>query len=144
MLKVFDWVVLLLHKDGLNIDELQFGFQQDTSTNMCTWLAVETIEYFLRNGSDVFACVMDMTKAFDKVQHSKLFWKLVEKGIPPIFIRLLLEMYEKQQANVQWNGVLSNPSPITNGVKQCYLLFYTVYTSMASLHALGKRKQGVR
>ena len=102
ILKMFDWVVLLLHKDGLNIDELQFGFQQDTSTNMCTWLAVETIEYFLRNGTDVFACVMDMTKAFDKVQHSKLFWKLVEKGIPPIFIRLLLEMYEKQQANVRW------------------------------------------
>ena len=86
ILKVFDWVVILLHKDGLNIDELQFGFQQDTSTNMCTWLVVETIEYFLRNGSDVFACFMDMTKAFDKVQHSKLFWKLVEKGIPPIFI----------------------------------------------------------
>ena len=35
ILKVFDWVVLLLHKDCLNIDELQFGFQQDTSTNMC-------------------------------------------------------------------------------------------------------------
>ena len=56
---------------------------------MCTWLAVETNEYYLRNGSDVFACVMDMTTAFDKVQHSKPFWKLVEKGVPPIFIRLL-------------------------------------------------------
>ena len=60
-------MVLLLHRDGLNIGELQFGFQQDTSTNMCTWLAVETIEYYLRNGSGLFACVMDMTKAFDKV-----------------------------------------------------------------------------
>ena len=127
ILKVIDWVVLLLHKDGLNIDELQFGFQQDTSTNMCTWLAVETIEYFLRNGSDVFACVMDMTKAFDKVQHSKLFWKLVEKGIPPIYIRLLLEMYEKQQANVRWNGVLSNPFPVTNGVKQGAVLSPILY-----------------
>ena len=127
ILKVFDWVVLLLHKDGLNIDELRFGFQQNTSTNMCTWLAVETIEYFLRNGSDVFACVMEMTKAFDKVQHSKLFWKLVEKGIPPIFIRLLLEMYEKQQANVRWNGVLSNPFPVTNGVKQGAVLSPILY-----------------
>ena len=104
ILKVFDWVVLLLHRDDLKIDELQFGWQQDTSTNMCTWLAVETIEYYQRNGSDLFACVMDMTKAFDKVRHSKLFWKLVEKGVPPIFIRLLLEMCEK----IRWHGVLSN------------------------------------
>ena len=87
---MFDWVGLLLHSDGLKIDELQYGFQQDTSTNMCTWLTVETIEYCLRNGSDVFACVMDMTKSFDKVQHSKPFWKLVDKGVPPIFILLLL------------------------------------------------------
>ena len=95
ILKVFDWVVLLLYSDDLKVDELQFGFQQNTSTSMCTWLAVETIEYFIRNGSDVYVCVMGMTKAFDTVQHSKLFWKLVDKGIPPIYIRLLLIMYEK-------------------------------------------------
>ena len=124
---MFDWVVLLLHKDDLKIDELQFEFQQDTSTNMCTWLAVETIEYYLRNGSDVFACVMDMTKAFDKLQHSKLLWKLVEKGVPPIFLRLLLEMYEKQQANVRWNGVLSNSFPVKNGVKQGAVLSPILY-----------------
>ena len=86
ILKVFDWVVLLPYSDDLKVDELQFGFQQNTSTSMCTWLAVEAIEYFIRNGSDVCVCVMDMTKAFDKVQHSKLFWKLVDKGIPPIYI----------------------------------------------------------
>ena len=69
----------MLFSDNLKVDELQFGFQQKTSTSMCTWLAVETIEHFTRNGSDVFVCVMDMTKSFDKVQHSKLFWKLVDK-----------------------------------------------------------------
>lgn len=42
---------------------------------MCTWLAVETIDYFSRNGSDVFTCVMDMTKAFDHVRQSTLFGK---------------------------------------------------------------------
>ena len=69
----------------------------------------------------VFANVMDMTKAFDKVQHSKLSWKLVEKGIPPIFIRLLLEVYER------WNGVLSNSFPVTNGVKQGAVLSPILY-----------------
>ena len=85
ILKVFDWVVLLLYSDDLKVDELQFGFQQNTSTSMCTWLAVEAIEYFMGNGSDVYVCVMDMTKAFDTVQHSKFFWKPVDKGIPPIY-----------------------------------------------------------
>ena len=35
ILKVFDWVVLLLYSDDLKVDELQFGFQQKPpSTSM--------------------------------------------------------------------------------------------------------------
>ena len=34
ILKVFDWVILLLYGDKLNTDELQFGFKQRTSTSM--------------------------------------------------------------------------------------------------------------
>ena len=61
LLKIFDWILLLLFDEELKIDELQFGFQRNTSTTMCTWVAVETIDYFLRNGSDVFTCVMDIS-----------------------------------------------------------------------------------
>ena len=144
ILKVFDWVVLLLYSDDLKVDELQFGFQQNTSTSMCTWLAVEAIEYFMRNGSDVYVCVMGMTKAFDTVQHSKLFWKPVDKGIPPIYIRLLLIMYEKQQASVRWNNILSKPFPLNNGVKQGAVMspmLYCVYTD-GLLKLLRKKKTG--
>ena len=93
-------------------------------------LAAETIEYYLRNGSDLFACVMDMTKAFDKS--------------PPIYIRLPLEMYEKQQANVRWNGVLSNSFPVTNGVKQGTIIsptLYCIYIDGLFTH-LWKKKTG--
>ena len=100
-LKIFNWIILLLHGDKLSTDELQFGYQQNnTSTNMCTWLAIETIDYFLRNGSEVFVGVMDMSKAFDNVKQSVLFWKLIDKDIPPIYLRLLLNIYIKQRANV--------------------------------------------
>ena len=36
-------------------------------------------------------------------------------------------MYEKQQSNVRWNGVLSNPFPVTNGIKQGSVLSPILY-----------------
>ena len=118
VLKIFDWVLLLIFGDKLHLDDLQFGYQENCSTNMCTWMAVETVDHFMRNGSDIYACVMDMKKAFDTVQHSVLFRKLLGRGIPPVYIRLLMVMYGKQSANVKWNGSSSANFSIRNGVKQ--------------------------
>ena len=131
ILKIFDWVLLLLFEKELFTDELQFGFQDKTSTTMCTWLAIETIDYYMRNGSEVFVGVMDMTKAFDKVKQSTLFWKLIKRGISLVFLRLLVDMYSKQMGCVTWNGKNSNTFSIRNGVKQGGVIsprLYCIYT----------------
>ena len=85
---------------------------------MCTWAVLETIGYFMRNGSDVYACTMDMTKAFNLLKHSLLFKKLMVSGLPVIFIRLLLHIYMMQTANVKWNGEYSSFFNLCNGVRQ--------------------------
>ena len=94
---------------------------------MCTWALLETISYFLRNGSEVFACTIDMTKAFDLVQHSLLFRKLLQAGLPTIFIRLLLVIYIKQFANVKWNNSYSSMFSLRNGVRQGGVLSAILY-----------------
>ena len=94
---------------------------------MCTWLAIETISHFVNNGSEVFTCVMDMTKAFDNIKHSVLFRKLMLTSIPPIFIRLLLVMYQLQSADVKWNGCRSRRFLLSNGVKQGAVLSAILY-----------------
>ena len=118
VLKIFDWIVLSLFSKTLDLDELQFSYQKNCSTTMCTWLVVESISHFTRNDSEVFTCFMDMKKAFDLVKHSLLFKKLVNRGMSPIFLRLLLYMYANQAAKVKWKGTLSEAFSITNGVKQ--------------------------
>ena len=85
---------------------------------MCTWLVVESISYFLRNSNEVFATFIDMKKAFDMVKHSLLFRKLIDRNLPPIFMRLLIVMYISQTAKVKWENGLSDSFSITNGVKQ--------------------------
>ena len=64
LLKIFDWIVILLFGKSLGMDDLEFSYQKDCSTTMCTWLVVESISYFLRNGNEVFSCFMDMKKAY--------------------------------------------------------------------------------
>ena len=103
-----------------------------SNSTMCSWLLVETVSYFLRNNSEVFCCMTNMTKAFDLVMHSVLFKKLIGLGFPPIFIRLLLVMYIMQFANVRWNGTLSSEFKLSNGVKQGAVLsaiLYCVYVN---------------
>ena len=67
ILKIFDWIILLFY-ETLCLDDLQFSYQKNCSTTMCTWMVIESIRYFTRNGSDIFTCAMHMTKAFDMVQ----------------------------------------------------------------------------
>ena len=132
IMKVFDIVILTVFEEYLQLDELQFGYQREVSTTMCTWLAAETISHFVRNGSEVFSCLMDMSKAFDRVQHSHLFQKLLKQGMPPIIVRFILASYKQQKANVNWNGVNSEYFLIGNGVKQGAILsavLYCVYTN---------------
>ena len=130
--KIFDWVIILAYNEQLHLDDLQFSYQSKVSTSMCTWLAVETISYFTRNGSDVFVCLMDMSKAFDTVKHSVLFEKLILQGLPCIVVRFILVSYQLQQANVKWNNEISNCFKIGNGVKQGAVLsavLYCIYTN---------------
>ena len=94
---------------------------------MCTWTVIETVDYFLRQGGEVFGCMMDMSKAFDRVKHSLLFRKLLVAGLPVIFIRLLIFIYVNQYANVLWDGSFSTIFGLTNGVRQGAILSAILY-----------------
>ena len=116
--------------------------QPGSSTTMCTWAAVETINYFMRNGTEVYTCLMNKTNAFDLVRHSLLFKKLVAAGLSVIFVRLLLFIYMNQYANVRWNGSLSDIFSIKNGVRQGAILsgiLYCFYTN--DLFTILRRKR---
>jgi hypothetical protein len=102
ILKLIDWLIINIFGHHLKLDDFQFGFQENSSTSLCSWMVYETIDHYIRNGSVVYGVLMDCTKAFDTVQHSKLFQKLLDGGMPPVVVRLLIFIYQKQEANVRW------------------------------------------
>ena len=118
---------MILFSDSLTLAEQQFGFQKNSSTTICSWTVKETINYYLNRDTPVFACFLDMTKAFDLVNYSKLFDKLKDR-VSPIFLRLLCYIYLNQTCNVTWDNSNSFLFNVKNGVKQGAILSPTLFS----------------
>ena len=144
ILKLLDWIIIMLFGTYLGLHDLQFAYQPGISGNMCTYAVLETIDYFLRNDSEVFMCTMDMTKAFDLTVHSILFSKMLKAGLSAIFLRLLIFIYSEQFANVRWNGEVSSLFSMHNGVRQGAVLSALAYCFYCEelFSLLEKRRSG--
>ena len=118
LLKIVDWTILTLYEDELAVDETQFGYQPKTSCSMLSWTVIELINAFARGGSPVYACLLDYRKAFDFVNHEKMFDILVNRNVNLVFLRLLIVIYINQKCYVKWNGTRSYSFNVTNGTRQ--------------------------
>ena len=77
--------------------------------------------------TNVYACFLDASKAFDKVNHWHLFKKLLYKGVPKLIVRLLMYWYISQQFAVKWCNVVSPFFTVSNGVRQGGVLSPVLY-----------------
>ena len=49
----------------------------------------------------------DISKAFDKVNHYCMFIKLMNRSVPVVLLKVLINWYDKCAVFVCWNNVLS-------------------------------------
>ena len=71
--KLFEILLLEYFETVLLTDDLQFGFKKGLGCSNAIFTLSETIEYFRNRGSTVYAATLDISKAFDCVNHYKLF-----------------------------------------------------------------------
>ena len=67
---------------------------------MCTVILREVIQNYIEGHINVYCCLLDASKAFDKVHYGKLFTILLARNVSPYVIRLLIDSYVRQQACV--------------------------------------------
>ena len=76
------------------------------------------IDYYRCNGSYVFSCFLDLTKAFDRVNHALLFSKLAKLNFPVNIVKILIYWYANQQVNVRWKNSVTECFQMVNGTRQ--------------------------
>lgn len=116
--KVLDSVLDSELDKHLNIHDAQFGFRQRLSTETAILSLKHTVQYYTQRRTPVYACFLDLSKAFDLVSYDKLWNKLAGTGVHTQVQRLFQYWYTNQVNNVRWAGSLSGAYRLECGVRQ--------------------------
>jgi len=116
--KLFDIIILNRYSQLLCTSDMQFAYKKGHGTSICSLIVKETVNYYFDNDSQVYSCCVDLTKAFDRVKHDMLFKILLDRKIPGVILRVIFDMYRRQQMRTVWNNCHSQSFSTTNGVRQ--------------------------
>ena len=95
-LKILEYCLLPTFERYVRLSPNQFGYRNGTSSLMCAYTVKEMIQKYISNGTPVFSCSLDMSKAFDCLNHFTLINKLIEMGLPSNVISVVKVMYFNQ------------------------------------------------
>jgi hypothetical protein len=104
------------------LPDTQAGFRRGRGTRdhiaNLRWIMEKSREY----QKDVYMCFIDYSKAFDCIDHDKLWKALNELGVPPHLIQLIRSLYTDQVATVRTQHGDTEWFRIGKGVRQGCIL----------------------
>ena len=113
------------------LPDVHAGFRKGRGTRDQTanihWI-IEKVREFQKN---IYFCFIDYAKAFDYVDHNKLWKILKEMGIPDHLTCLLRNLNEGQEATVRTGHGPTDWFQIGKGVHQGYILSPCLFNSYA-------------
>jgi hypothetical protein len=116
---------LTIH-DHFNIR--QHGFRRDRGTHTALATLHETLSIATAQKHTIDIVLRDVSKAFDKVWHSGLIYKLSRTNIHPIFLRTLNDYLTDRTASIRIGSHIGPPFTLHTGVPQGACLSPTLYS----------------
>jgi len=141
--KLFEMVLLSICDDSLVTDPLQFGFKENVGCSEAIFTLKSTIGYFIDRGSPVYVASLDISKAFDKVNHYKMYESLLSAGVPMIIVDIVCNWYSKLFVAIRWNGALSEQFSVGSGVRQGSCLSPRIFTVFVNMFIVQLKYQNI-
>ena len=91
------------------VENGQCGFRPDRSTKNQIFTLKQIFEKSWKYGKDLFACFVDLEKAYDRVPRDKLFKVLRDIGVDGQSLRAIQSLYYLPEVCIRVNGKQSKP-----------------------------------
>ena len=101
--KLFELAILERFSSLFEMSDSQFGFKCNLSCSHVIYNVRNVIENCTSHGSTVNVCSIDLSKAFDQMNHYALYIKLMKRGFPVALLVLLEKWFEMSvRCTVVW------------------------------------------
>jgi hypothetical protein len=115
-----------LELNNILADE-QNGFRRNRGCMDHLYSLQSVINYQKSKKKSAYICYIDAKKAFDSVNRSCLWYKIIRAGVNGKILSAMQSLYDNVQCAIRINGVLSSWFSVNNGVKQGCLLSPTLF-----------------
>lgn len=106
----------------------QHGFRKNRGTHTALAVLQESISRDFRQQHKIDIILRDVTKAFDKVWHLGLKYKISELSIHPCYIKILSDYLTDRTASIKIGNYIGPPISLETGVPQGACLSPTLYS----------------
>ena len=100
------------------LGEEQAGFREGYDTRDHIFVLNTLIQLYLQNNKRLYCCFIDYAKAFDTINRSSLWSKLIGSEINGNVIRVIFNLYENAKSCIKKGGKLSQFFKCDVGVRQ--------------------------
>ena len=100
------------------IGEEQVCFRKGYGTNDHIFVLKSIIDLYLSKKRNLYAVFVDYKTAFDKINRTALWHKIINSGINGKIFRIIFNLYLNAHSCLINDGILSEPFPCATGVRQ--------------------------
>ena len=99
-------------------DPYQAGFKSNSRTTDNIFILSAIIDKQMYLSKPLYTCFVDFTKAFDYIDRTALYYKLLNRGIDSNLLNVIRSMFSKAECRVKWDSRISDILKNEYGVLQ--------------------------